>query len=152
MDTTNLDDLELSGDQRQPAMLDHCRLKINNAHIVNNYYGTTGPACHQEDANFWQQYGPATFHESTISYDEELCHFIHPQVDSSQEWAVHDEIKRLVRRQGIQEICQYLLLMEQEKRILLPQLPSVAYPELVRMGMPTGEGFSIKTFQRYYRK
>ena len=35
--------------------------------------------------------------------DEELFHFIHPSVDGKQEWQIHDEVKRLVSRQGIQE-------------------------------------------------
>ena len=53
--------------------------------------------------------------------DEELLHFIHPSVDSTQEWQVHDEVKRLVARQGIQEICQYLLQMRKDNKVLLPQ-------------------------------
>jgi hypothetical protein len=28
--------------------------------------------------------------------------------------------------------------------------PSAAYAELVRMGMPSGEGFSESTFRKYY--
>jgi hypothetical protein len=83
---------------------------------------------------------------------EELCHLVHPSIDSSQEWQVHEEIKRLVRRQGIQEICLYLKQMAAEKKILLPPMPSVAYAELVRMGMPCGEGYSESTFRKYYNK
>lgn len=83
-------------------------------------------------------------------HDEELFHFIHPLVDSAHEWQVHDEVKRLVRRQGLQDICLYLVQMVKEKKILLPPMPSVAYAELVRMGMPSGEGFSESTFRKYY--
>jgi hypothetical protein len=83
---------------------------------------------------------------------EDLFHFIHPSVDSDQEWAIHNEVKRLVARQGIQEICAYLKRLADEKRILLPQSPSTAYTELVRMGMPSGEGFKEKTFQKYYKR
>ena len=83
---------------------------------------------------------------------EELCHFIHPALDSLQEWEVHDEIKRLVLRQGIKEICQHLLQMSKDKRLLLPQSPSAAYVEMVRMGMSKGVGFNEKTFQKYYRR
>lgn len=83
---------------------------------------------------------------------EELCHFVHPTIDGSQEWQVHEEIKRLVRRQGIQEICAYLKQMAAEKKILLPPMPSVAYAELVRMGMPNGENYSESTFRKYYNK
>jgi hypothetical protein len=82
---------------------------------------------------------------------EPLFHFIHPAVDSRQEWQIHDEVKHLVARQGIQEICHYLKLMVVDRKILLPQSPSIAYEELVRMGMPSGSGFNEKTFQKYYR-
>ena len=82
--------------------------------------------------------------------DEELCHFVHPSVDSQQEWQVHNEIKRLVARQGIQEICRHLQQMRKDNKVLLPQSPSSAYTELVRMGMPNGEGFNESTFRKYY--
>lgn len=82
--------------------------------------------------------------------DEELFHFIHPSVDEDQEWAIHREVKRLVKRNGVQEICSYLKQMSAEKKVLLPQMPSVAYAELVRMGMPSGEGFNESTFRKYY--
>ena len=65
---------------------------------------------------------------------------------------IHDEITRLVKRYGIQDICQYLLEMRDEKKVLLPQSAEKLYNELVRMGMPKGEGFSQKTFMRYYKK
>ena len=83
---------------------------------------------------------------------EELFHFIHPSVDSEQEWQIHQEVKRLLARQKIQEICSYLKTLADEKKILLPQSPSAAYTELVRMGMPSGEGFNEKTFQKYYKR
>lgn len=84
--------------------------------------------------------------------DEELFHFIYPSVLGDGQRQIHSEVKHLVSRQGIQEICAYLKLMADEKKILLPQSPSVAYAELVRMGMPSGEGFNEKTFQKYYRR
>lgn len=83
--------------------------------------------------------------------EEELCHFVHPSVGAEREWQVHDEVRRLVSRQGIQEICHYLLQMRAENKLLLPQSPGVAYAELVRMGMSCGEGFSEKTFMKYYK-
>lgn len=82
----------------------------------------------------------------------ERFHFIHPSLGDEQEWLVHDEVARLVRRQGIQEICAYLKQLADTKKILLPQSPSAAYAELVRMGMPNGDGFSDKTFQKHYRR
>jgi hypothetical protein len=91
-----------------------------------------------------------------VFYEEErtgeLCHFIHPAVDSRQEWLVNDEVCRLVSRQGIQEICRHLLKMSKDNKLLLPQSPAAAYAELVRMGMPNGAGFNEKTFKKYYRR
>ena len=83
---------------------------------------------------------------------EELFHFIHPSVDGSEEWQIHEEVKRLVARQGIQEMCQYLKQLADDRKILLPQNAERAYNELVRMGMPNGEGYSLKTFQKYYKR
>lgn len=87
-----------------------------------------------------------------IPAGEELFHFIHPEVDDSEEVKIHQSVKKLVKRFGVKEICDYLSQMAGEKRILLPQKPNVAYDELVRMGMPNGEGFALKTFEKYYRK
>ena len=81
-----------------------------------------------------------------------MFHFIHPSVDGSEEWQIHEEVKRLVARQGIQEICQYLKQLSDDRKILLPQNAERAYNELVRMGMPNGEGYSLKTFQKYYKR
>lgn len=81
---------------------------------------------------------------------EELCRFVHPALDESKEWQVHNELKRLVKRQGIQEICSYLQHMRAIEKVLLPQSPSAAYAELVRMGMPSGDGFNENTFRKYY--
>ena len=78
--------------------------------------------------------------------------FIHPSVDAEQEWQIHDEIARMVARQGIQEICRYLSLLSDEKKVLLPQNAERAYNELVRLGMPDGEGYSLKTFTKYYKR
>ena len=78
--------------------------------------------------------------------------FIHPSVDNNQGWKIQDEIARLVSRQGIQEICKYLLQLRDEKKVLLPQNAEKAYKELVRLGMPDGEGYSLKTFMKYYKR
>ena len=83
---------------------------------------------------------------------EELFRFIHPSITEEQEWEIHKVVKRLVSRNGIQEICQYLKELKKEKKILLPQSPSIAYAELVRMGMPSKEGFNEKTFFKHYMK
>ena len=78
--------------------------------------------------------------------------FIHPSVDADQEWQIHDEIVRLVARQGIQEICKYLAQLSDAQKVLLPQNAEKAYNELVRLGMPNGEGYSLKTFMKYYKR
>lgn len=89
--------------------------------------------------------------EPTVENKEELFRFIHPSISEEQEWEIHKVVKRLVSRNGIQEICQYLKELKKEKKILLPQSPSIAYAELVRMGMPKGGGFNEITFRKYYR-
>lgn len=78
--------------------------------------------------------------------------FVHPSVAAGQEWQVHEEIERLVARQGIQEICKYLKGLSDAQRVLLPQNAEKAYNELVRLGMPNGEGYSLKTFMKYYKR
>lgn len=83
--------------------------------------------------------------------NEELFHFIHPSLDVEEEMNIHSQVKRLVKRQGIQEICAYLQQLAKDKKILLPKSVSSAYSELVRMGMSTGEGFNEKTFNKYYK-
>ena len=83
---------------------------------------------------------------------EELFHFVHPVVEDEEAWRIHQVVKRLVKAQSIQDICKYLNGMQAEKKILQPQSAEAAYKELVRMGMSDKEGFSIKTFMKYYRK
>ena len=51
-----------------------------------------------------------------------------------------------------QDICQYLQQMASEMKILLPLMPSVAYAELVRMGMPQRVGYNESTFRKYYSR
>ena len=83
---------------------------------------------------------------------EEMFHFVHPSLDDEEGWKIHKEVKRLVKRQSIPDICQYLGKLASENKILLPLMPSVAYAELTRMGMPSGEGFSEKYFRNCYLK
>ena len=83
---------------------------------------------------------------------EELFRFVHPVVEDEEAWRIHQVVKRLVKAQSIQDICKYLNGMQAEKKILQPQSAEAAYKELVRMGMSDKEGFSIKTFMKYYRK
>lgn len=84
--------------------------------------------------------------------NEELFRFVHPELDEAEAWRIHDAVKRIVKLQGIQMICQYLVQLKNEKKVLLPPNPSAAYTELVRMGMPDGDGFNETTFRKYYNK
>ena len=83
---------------------------------------------------------------------EERFHYIHVEIEDEEAWRIHDAVKRIVKLQGIQMICQYLVQLKDEKKVLLPPNPSAAYTELVRMGMPDGEGFNETTFRKYYNK
>ena len=81
---------------------------------------------------------------------EAIFKYIHPAVDSDHEWAIHRAVERLVRNHRIADICDYLLLMAREEKILLPKSVECIYAELVRLGMPTDKGFSMKNFKNYY--
>ena len=83
-------------------------------------------------------------------YGEEIFHFIHPSLDDEEGWKIHNEVKRLVKRQSVPEICQYLGKLASEDKILLPLMPSAAYTELVRMGMPDGKGYGENFFRKHY--
>ena len=87
-----------------------------------------------------------------VERDGKPTFFVHPSVDVEEQWQIHDEIVRLVARQGIQEICKYLPQLSEAQKVLLPQNAEKAYNELVRLGMPDGEGYSLKTFTKYYKR
>lgn len=84
--------------------------------------------------------------------DEVLFRFIHPSMNSEQGRQIHEEVKRLVAHHAMQEICNYLYQLKEEKKILLPMILTTTYDELVRMGMPQGDGYSMKNFQKYYKR
>ena len=93
--------------------------------------------------------------------DDEKCEvpeggffkYIYPSIsDDREKLQIHNEVRTLVTHYAIPDICSYLKGMAKEKRIMLPQQSSMAYDELVRMGMPTGEVFSLKTFQNNYSR
>lgn len=126
----------------------------------NNYFGNvqkiesgseaeTNPIVDAEEVKTAESVQPATIKQER---NEELFHFVHPELDETEAWRIHDAVKRIVKLQGIQMICQYLVQLKDEKKVLLPPNPSAAYAELVRMGMPDGEGFNETTFRKYYNK
>ena len=81
---------------------------------------------------------------------EKLFHFIHPEIEEEEGWKIHYEVKRLVSRMSLPDIIKYLKDMAAEKKILLPIVSTVAYDELVRMGMPNTGGFSKEHFRKQY--
>lgn len=89
--------------------------------------------------------------ETPTVTDEEMFHFIHPDVDSCDEMKIHQQIKNVVKRFGVQEICEYLNQLAGKQKVLLPQSVSTAYEELTRMGMPVGD-VAYKTFAKYYKR
>ena len=123
---------------------------INGDFCLNKYVYNAGEVCLAENTEQADEIQEA---EVVQQRSEELTFLLHPAiVDEGEQWRIHDEIKRLVKSQGVQEICKYLSKMRADNRILLPESPSKAYEELVRLGMPKGEGFNIKTFQKYYQR
>ena len=86
-----------------------------------------------------------------VQQDEEMFKFVHPSLDNEEEgWKIHNEVKRLVKRQSVPDICLYLGKLASKDKIFLPLMPSVAYKELVRMGMPQTGGFGEKYFKKHY--
>lgn len=65
--------------------------------------------------------------------------------------AIDKELRDLARFPSTQAICSRLTDMAKEKKILLPDAEK-AYAELVRLGMQTGRGFTLKTFKNNYQK
>ena len=97
-----------------------------------------------------QKPSPSLAAAATSDQEEGLFHFIHPSLDDDEGWKIHNEVKRLVRRQSVPDIIKYLRNLESENIILLPTVSSVAYDELVRMGMPNTGGFSKEHFRKQY--
>ena len=97
-----------------------------------------------------QKPSPSLAAAATSDQEEELFHFIHPSLDDDEGWKIHNEVKRLVRRMSIPDIIKYLRKLESENIILMPTVSSVAYDELVRMGMPNTGGFSKEHFRKQY--
>ena len=89
---------------------------------------------------------------SNQEHNEERFHFIHPEIEDEEAWRIHYAIKRLVANYRIPDICMYLKEQKQNGKLMLPSNPSNMYNELVRLGMPNGEGFSEKNFSNSYTK
>ena len=90
--------------------------------------------------------------KENVERNEERFHFVHPEIEDEEAWRIHQSIKRLVAYQKIPEICAYLKELKQKGKVLLPSVAAVMYNELVRLGMPTGDGYSEKHFSNSYTK
>ena len=91
-------------------------------------------------------------HEPVIEPREEIFHFVHPELDDKEAWHIHDAVKRLVKNQRLPEICEYLKELKKNGKVMLPSNSTLMYNELVRLGMPTGEGYTEKHFKNNYTK
>lgn len=91
-------------------------------------------------------------HQNAQERNEERFHFVHPELDDEEAWHIHDTMKRLVAYQKVPEICAYLKELKQKGKVMLPSVSAVMYKELVRLGMPTGDGYSEKHFSNSYTK
>lgn len=110
-----------------------------------------------EDAKAAETTEPAKTTETIEAVGEapkkELFRFVHPALEEEEEWRVHREVERLVKRFDVQEICMRLNQLKKEGKVLLPQNTKNAHEELKRMGMPAEKaGFEYKTFCKYYNK
>ncbi|MBQ6194211.1 MAG: hypothetical protein IJK43_07290 [Prevotella sp.] len=132
-------------------------------HITNNFNAPIGQHIDHVGTINFRMDGEGSFHfgmveeanaiaasEESGRREEEMFHFVHPELGDEEGWLIHDAVKRLVTHQKVQEICLYLKEMRTKRKVLLPQSPSVAYKELVRMGMPSGDGYSEKYFSGCY--
>ena len=110
-----------------------------------------------EDAKAAETTEPAKTTETIEAVGEapkkEIFRFVHPALEEEEEWRVHREVERLVKRFDVQEICMRLNQLKKEGKVLLPQNTKNAHEELKRMGMPAEKaGFEYKTFCKYYNK
>lgn len=138
--------------------------KKSEIHITNNFNAPIGQHIDHVDTINFRMDGEGKFEFGIVENvdkgtepskekpNEDLFHFVHPEIEDEEAWKIHNAVKRLVKTQKVKEICSFLRELKKQGRVLLPESPSVAYNELVRMGMPTGEGFSEKYFSACYIK
>ena len=86
---------------------------VNQTAWILNYQPTIG----EQHIHMGEQQAQAVQEEKTEDEaytwkwerNEELFHFVHPELDEAEAWRIHDAVRRVVRLQGIQMICQYLV-------------------------------------------
>lgn len=138
--------------------------KKSEIHITNNFNAPIGQHIDHVDTINFRMDGEGKFEFGIVEnvdkgtepskekHDEDLFHFVHPEIEDEDALKIHNAVKRLVVTQTIPDICLYLKEQKQKGKVLLPSNPANIYNELVRMGMPTGEGFSEKHFTNTYKK
>ena len=137
--------------------------KKSDIHITNNFNAPIGQHIDHVDLINFSMDGDGTFHFGNVEgvkmdegrskkEEEELFRFVHPEIEDEEAWQIHNSIKRLVTCQRVPEICAYLKELKQKRKVMLPSVSAVMYNELVRLGMPTGEGYSEKHFSNSYTK
>ena len=155
----NSEDLDSQGSQREPAAMFR-GLEMTDKDTMTTFingpvtfYGPVTYICDGREAKKllereleWQTYNHLQ------AKPEELCHFVHPEIEDEEAWRIHKSIKRLVAHQKVPEICTYLKELKQKGKVMLPSNSNVMYNELVRLGMPTDEGYSEKYFTNCYLK
>ena len=126
----------------------------NDQRIALYYYNVQMKQLHHDMDELAEQPASKAKAKSTATprQDEEMFKFVHPSLDDEEGWKVHNEVKRLVTRQGVQEICLYLKELASQGRAYLPIVSTGVYKELVRMGMPDSKGFSDEHFRKHYQQ
>ena len=126
----------------------------NDQRIALYYYNVQMKQLHQDMDELPERPASKAKAKSTATprQDEEMFKFVHPSLDDEEGWKVHNEVKRLVKRQGVQEICLYLKELASQGRAYLPIVSTGVYKELVRMGMPDSKGFSDEHFRKHYQQ
>nr|MCR5780791.1 hypothetical protein [Bacteroidaceae bacterium] len=130
--------------------------KQNRSSFLNYMYKIT--LAQEERARLVEAQAEALRQEEvlpTINAQErnmERFHFVHPEIENDEAWRIHEAVKRLVVYQKVPEICTYLRELKQKGKVMLPSNAAIMYNELVRLGMPTGEGYSEKHFSNSYTK
>ena len=138
-------------------------IEVKEGGVVNLHQGKDGlwHTADVEEADYEEikedgTLQPAPSEEPRIDNSQErkekLFRFVHPELEETEAWRIHDAVKRVVANYRVSDICAYLKELKQKGKLLLPSNPSQMYAELKRLGMPTGEGFSDKNFSNSYTK
>ena len=135
------------------------RLMTNEQRIAMFYYNVQMKQLHEDMVKLMPEQAKglhSTVNEQLDSNQqkptEKLFSFIHPEIEEEESWKIHRAVKRVVIYQGIPEICQYLEQLAGKTKIMLPQIAEKMYSELVRLGMPNGDGYSLRHFRTFYKR